>query len=398
MNSGKGYGGPTSLLFYFLSFLDRKRFDPLVAFYFLDSGPDIVRIRSLGVPVVFLNAREEPGEYVPVPWLLGPSRSLLAGRTKTLLRLLLRLALLEVPTGLKLAKLIRKERIDAVVLNNDVHYHVAGVLGTRLAGAPCICRKAGGIGEGKLIKKVLVPQVSLFIAVSRATEEDQRSNNPGTRRLATVYEGINLDLFQPESCAPNTELKAEFGIPPSSKVVISVSRLDTGKGHKELLDAAALVRTEFPEVAFLVVGDGPTLGDLKTRAEALRLRDSVIFAGWRQDIPSVLSISDIFIHCPTTFLEGLGIANLEAMAMGKPTIVSRNGGLPDAVVDGVTGYVVPPGDVQGMAAAIVRLLRDGELARRLGQNARRRTEELFDMKKNIFQMERLFAQIIERNC
>ena len=249
-----------------------------------------------------------------------------------------------------------------------------------------------------MIKKVLAPQVSLFIAVSRATEEDQRTNNPGTRKLVTIHEGINLDLFHPESCAPNSGLKAEFGIPPSSKVVISVSRLDTGKGHKELLDAAALVRTEFPGVAFLVVGDGPTLGELKTQADALRLRDSVIFAGWRQDIPSVLSAADIFVHCPTTFLEGLGIANLEAMATGKPTIVSRNGGLPDAVVDGVTGYVVPPGDVQGMAAAILYLLRDGALARRLGQNARRRTEELFDMKKNIFQMEELFAQIIERNC
>ena len=80
-------------------------------------------------------------------------------------------------------------------------------------------------------------------------------------------------------------------------------------------------------------------------------------------MPSVLAAFDIFVHCPTTFIEGLCIANVEAMASGKPTIVSENGGLPDAVVEGVTGFIVPPGDIDALAQAILRLLRDPELAR-----------------------------------
>ncbi len=392
VDSGKGLGGPTSFLYYLLTFLDRERFIPTVAFYSPNRGPDIQRIEALGVPVFFINRNENTESSGSVQSLSRRIRPRIIRTAIALLKLLFTIAKTEIPSALRLRSMIMRERIDAVVLNNDVHYHLAGVIGTKLAGIPCICRKAGGIGEGKIYKKFLTPLISLFIAISRATEEDQRVNNTGTRRLVTVHGGVNLELF--DTRTRDSGIRAEFGIPDSRKVVVSISRFDWGKGIRELLDAAAMIAEEQREVVFLIVGDGEAWDELTAQARRLNLLDRVIFTGWRSDIPAMLSIADIFVHCPTTFLEGLGIANLEAMAMGKPTVVSDNGGLPDAVVNGLTGYIIHPGNVRGMAEAIKRLLDNEQLARRLGENARKRVEELFDIKKNVRKVESLVSEVL----
>jgi glycosyltransferase involved in cell wall biosynthesis len=99
-----------------------------------------------------------------------------------------------------------------------------------------------------------------------------------------------------------------------------------------------------------------------------------ILTSLRTDIPEILSLANVFVDCPTTWLEGLGIAHLEAMAMGKPAVVSENGGLTDAALNGATGFVVPPGDVDRLSSAILRLLNEHELAQRMGTNARKRIE------------------------
>lgn len=390
VNSGSGYGGSTSYLFYFLSFIEPKRFIPSVAFYFHNESGDIERIKNLGVPVFFIHRRRERTLF-PAEGLSRASRS----KFLHIARAALKSVLTDFPAAVKLRSLIEREKIDLVVLNNDVHYHVPGVFGAALAGVPCVCRKAGGIGEGRKYKRLLTPFVSLFIAISKATEEDQRMNNPRTRRLETVFEGVDPSLFDVH-LRGSAGFRAQFGIPPSGKVIAGIARLDAGKGHDVLIKAARRVVAECPEAFFLIVGDGQEGEALKEQVRVSGLSDRVIFTGWRTDIPALLSITDVFVHCPTTSIEGLGIANLEAMAMGKPTVVSANGGLIDAVVDGVTGYIVPPGDDAETARAITRLLTDDNLARRLGSNARKRVETHFDIRKNVRETERLLAETAAR--
>ncbi|MCL4493073.1 MAG: glycosyltransferase family 4 protein [Nitrospirae bacterium] len=388
IDSGGGYGGPSKFLYYLLKYLDRSKFDPAVVFYFYNDGPDTSRIKNLGVPVFFLKDTREPAGYVPVKWLLGHSRSRHIHRAKVALRFLVRLSVIESPLICKLKKLIEHEAINLVILNNDVHYHLIGTLGAKIAGAPCICRKAGGIGEGRGMKKFLTRHVDVFIAVSRATAEDQVRNNPATKRLVTISEGIDLQMYH--SKTQYYGKRDELGIPASKKVVGNISRFDRGKGQTELLNAAALITGKYPEVVFLMVGDGELRRELQERARILNITDYVLFTGWRNDIAEILSITDIFVHCPTA-IEGLGIANLEAMAMGKPSVVSDSGGLTDAVLDTITGFIVPPGDTERLSKAILKLLEDGELAMRLGKNARKRIEENFDIEKNIRKLEKLFA-------
>jgi len=390
IDSGLGKGGSSTFLYYMLKYLDRSRFDPCVAFYFQTDGPDVVKLKALDIPVVCLSRRSGPRWS----WLM--QGKIVTGQPRwikvlqSVSRAGIRFITSDLPQMAKLWRLLRRQPFSLVVLNNDVHYHLVGTLAARLAGLPIVCRKAGGIGEGKVIKRLLTPVVDLFVVVSRATEADQRANNPGTKKLVTVYEGIDLKCFMPLSYYPL--LREELSIPAGTKVIGYVSRFHRGKGHKEFLEAAALVAGSFRDVVFLIVGeevggDSGLRGELLRCVEDLRLQNHVIFTGWREDIEAILSIMDIYVHCPTTWIEGLGIANLEAMAMGKPTVVSDNGGLPDAVIDGETGFVVPIGDVTRLADVLLRLLRDDSLAQQLGRNARRRVEEHFDIAKNTATLE-----------
>jgi glycosyltransferase involved in cell wall biosynthesis len=390
MEAGSGRGGSSMFLYYFLKYLDRKKFQPFVAFYFHNSGPDTARIKGLGIPVFFLNNRREPSEYVPVGWLFVKSESTLSNGIKVILRFLLQMVMMEMPTAWRLLWLIKRKSIDLVVFNNDVHYHIAGTFAAKIGGVTCICRKAGGIGEGRRLKKVLTPCIDLFIAISKATAEDQLRNNPSTKRLVTIYEGVDLKMFNPE--VQNRDKKKELGIPSDKKVVGNISRFDKGKGQIELLEAAALIVKKYSEVVFLMVGDGELMEELQLKTNKLSLNDYVLFTGWRIDIPEILSVVDVFVHCPTTWIEALGIATLEAMAMGKPCVVSDNGGLPDVILDGVTGFVVPPGDIEKMADAVLRLLEDEGLVTKFGRNARKRVEDEFDIEKNSKKLEALFLE------
>jgi glycosyltransferase involved in cell wall biosynthesis len=382
LESGTGPGGSVNFLRDFLPFLDAKKVEPLVGFYYPNSSTALNEIRSQGVPVtVFRRSPPPPLERKPSAFerRLKPVRVV-----GTIARIAHRMLAVQLPLALRVARFVRKNGIGLIVFNQDIHFHLAGVLAAKLARVPCVCRKAGGIGEAKRIKRVVTPWVDLFVSVSEATDCDQR-NTPGTKKLLKIHEGVDLRRFQ--SLPPKEAIRRDLGVPEGKKVVAAISRIEKGKGQVEFLHMAAEVLKRDPNTIFLVVGDqgpegGSLMEELNRIAHSLQIDKAVVFSGWRNDIPSVLNVVDIFVHCPTSFIEGLCIANLEAMAMAKPAVVSHNGGLPDAVLDGVTGFVTKPGDVEAMTSAVVRLLGDEELRRKTGLNARLRVEQLFDMSQN----------------
>lgn len=396
IDSGSGYGGSTIAMYYILKYLDREKYDPVVMYYFFNDGKDLNKIKSLRIPVYFLSKDKEPVHYVPFKFLLGKSKNKFIHEIKVIIRFLLRLLLIDVCQILRLIKFLRSKKINLIVLNNDIHYHLVGAVSAKINKIPCICRKAGGIGGGKKIKKILVPCADLFIAISKATEEDQINNYPYTKRVEKIYEGVDLEKFNVNNVNIDKKykLRDKLGINYEAKIIGNISRFENGKGQIELLEAARIVINKYKNVLFLMVGDGELKEELKEKVVKLKLNKHVIFLGWREDIEEILASIDIFVHCPTTWIEGLGIANLEAMAMGKPCIVTNNGGLPDAVIDGITGFVVPIGNINALAEAILKLIYDQTLAKEMGLNGRRRVEENFDIKKNVKKMEKLFEEYI----
>jgi glycosyltransferase involved in cell wall biosynthesis len=385
LESGAGPGGSINFIRDFLLHVDYSRAHVIAGLYFPNPSKTLEELRTLGFPVVFFqHTREEVSEVSADSSRLFDTSLKKLRIMRTAARIFSRFIRVQLPLTWKVWRFIKREAIDVVVLNQDVHFHVPGVLAAKLAGRPCICRKAGGIGESRRLKQFLNPCVDLFVSISKATETDQR-NTPGTRNLVNIYEGLDLQRFT--SLPAKGALRESLGIPASKKVVAAITRIVVGKGLPEFIRMAAVVLRRYPDVVFLIVGDeGPAGGtlarELRDLVHSLDLDESVIFTGWRDDIPVVMRCVDIFVHCPTTFIEGLARTCLEAMAVGIPAVVSENGGMPDAVVNGVTGFVVSPGDIEDMAESVLALLENESRCREFGQRARMRVEQFFDAEKN----------------
>jgi glycosyltransferase involved in cell wall biosynthesis len=397
VEAGTADGGSISWLLSALKYLDRGRFEPLIIFYYAARGATVEKIRALGVPMHF--ASTEPPGYFPT-WLRILPRPWPLRKCVSLCRIAYRFLLRDVPITKAVRRHLRERRVAVVVLNSDLHFQYCGALAARLEKLPILCRKSGGIQEGRRRKKLLTPFVDVFVPVSKVAEKDQLTN-PSTKRSVLVYEGVDMSLYPAQR--KNPALRSILGLPENKKIVTSVARLEAGKGQAELLEAAVRVIQEFPEVMLLIVGEenppnGPNTFYLHRSVSRLGLANHVVFAGGRGDVPDLLAITDVFVHCPTTWIEGLGICQLEAMASGKPSVISKNGGLPETAIDGVTALVVPPGDIAAMSAAILRFLRNPELARQFGQAARARAEELFDIAANNTVYEDLLQELASRQA
>lgn len=180
-----------------------------------------------------------------------------------------------------------------------------------------------------------------------------------------IYNGINLERFAPP---PNGR--------PGPPTAIAVANLIPEKGIHLLIDAFS--RVELPEARLYVVGDGPELGRLQELARSRGIESRVNFLGLRDDVHTLLQRAHVFVH-PCIWEEAFGLTLAEALATGCPVVASRIGAIPEIVIDGDTGLLVPPGDVDALASALGRVLRDPALGERLGALARRSAAERFSL-------------------
>ncbi|RII20839.1 GDP-mannose-dependent alpha-(1-6)-phosphatidylinositol monomannoside mannosyltransferase [Streptomyces sp. YIM 130001] len=206
---------------------------------------------------------------------------------------------------------------------------------------------------------------------------------PGTR-TARLAPGVDTTTFRP--CLDGGPVRARFGL-GRRPVILCAARLVPRKGQDTLIRALPWIRRAVPDVMLLLVGDGPYAADLHQLALAERVVDSVVFAGGHPHhaLPSFYAAADAFaMPCRTRRrgleVEGLGIVYLEAAASGLPVLAGDSGGAPDAVRDGETGHVVDGHSVAATADRLIRLLRNPELAREMGEKGRHwvRTEWTWD--------------------
>lgn len=189
---------------------------------------------------------------------------------------------------------------------------------------------------------------------------------------------------------------ARFPFVPRTKserpTVLQIGRFYPEKGHAVALKAFALLLTSHPGVRLVLVGDGPLRSELESQARQLRLVESVVFAGVRDDVRSQLEAADI-LWMPSE-REGLGLACLEAMASGLPVVATAVGGLCEAVSDGETGFLIPPGNPEALASRTALLLNDFALARRFGTNGHRRVEKLFSIDSTVSRYHESYEDLV----
>ena len=215
--------------------------------------------------------------------------------------------------------------------------------------------------RGNALSRWKYRQVDCFICASEAIRQILLSDGLAHDRAVTVHEGIDLDRV---AAASPAKIHEELWLPHGAPVVGNVAALVPHKGQKHLIEAAALVVRQVPDARFVIAGDGELRPSLEQQIRHLGLEKHVLLAGFRPDVLSVHKAFDIFVMSSVT--EGLGTSILDAMACGKPVVATTAGGIPEVVRDGGTGLLVPPRDHEAMAAAIVKLLRDEPLRRRMG--------------------------------
>jgi glycosyltransferase involved in cell wall biosynthesis len=244
-----------------------------------------------------------------------------------------------------------------------------------------------------VVDRLVARLVDQVIAVSEAARNFLvRGKGYPSARITVVPNGRDLSVFQPGRA--REAVRKELGLDRTVPLVGVVGRLEPQKGHVHLLDAWPAVLREFPDARLLLVGDGVLRGSLQARACAGGIDDTVIFAGFRDDVPRVLDALDIL--CLPSLYEGMPLTAIEGAAMALPVVATAVDGTPEVVRDGRTGRLVPPANPPELAEALLELLRDPERARRMGQSGRDWACLRFDLDAQVAATARVYRSLARR--
>ncbi len=388
VNPGRDLGGAEQSLLLLIEALRSRSVEITVALF--GEGPLRARLASLGIGTAILNlpaAVRRTSRYRSLRFLQTAALTVRA-----------------LPGTLSLAGLARRVKAD-IIHSNGLKAHMLAGLAGRLLGRPVVWHlrdfpPSGFLGSA--FRQALRRLPSLVFtnsdAVGRAVRSIDPENGPPIVRL---YNPVDLDRFRPG--LPRGRIRGELGLGDDIPLVGLVAHLTPWKGHEDFLQIARAVADNLPDARFVVAGgpiydtDGHTgyVDLLHRRASEIGLGDRVTFLGAREDVPEVLAALDVLVHCPTS-PEPFGRALAEAMAVGRPVVAADSGGIGEIVEHNVTGYLVPPRDVMGFAAAVLRLLKNPALGKQLGEAGRRRGESLFGVDAHVERVLEAYRSVTAR--
>ena len=297
----------------------------------------------------------------------------------------------------RLARFIREHRID-LVHTNSLKADILGGVAAKLARRPLIWHLRDRIEDDYLPR----PVVRIFRVLARLLPDFIIGNSKATLdtlhlkgRVATeaVASGVDLSTFVP--------VEAVQDVPKDTIDVGIIGRLCEWKGQHIFLRAAAQIKEEFPRARFKIIG-APLFGEeayvekLRELSHLLGMDSVVDFMGFRSDVRQLIQKLDLVVHASTTG-EPLGQVILQGMAAGKPVIATNGGGVPEIMVDGVTGILVPMGDVDTMAVAMRRILSSAKVAQNMGERGRRHVEIRYTIQATTRNIEAIYARTMKRH-
>ncbi|MBI3780859.1 MAG: glycosyltransferase [candidate division NC10 bacterium] len=300
----------------------------------------------------------------------------------------------------RLVLFIKRERPDIIHCILFWAY-IIGTYAAKMAGVPIVIASRRGLGHFKankphdlFLERLANQMTDLIVANSEAVKEDViREEKVEPSRIRVIHNGVDLSLYDVQ---PETALRTSLGIPERARVIGVVANLIHYKGHGFFLRACQEIKRKHPATKFLLIGEGPLRGELMALAKGLELESDVLFLGSRPDVPRLLALMDVVVL--PSLEEGFPNAVLEAMAARKPVVASRVGGVPEAVVHGETGILVPPKDPAALAEAIRWLLEHPVEAARFGEAGRHRVAERFDLSTMVLQYEVVYERLVGEKC
>ncbi len=300
----------------------------------------------------------------------------------------------------EVSRFLRNRRIEVIhcQLSKDIATVVPAMLLSRRHTPIILSKRVGSyIVKKDLFHRFTYRHISKVLAISEVIHRNVVETTPTPPdRVMTLHDAIDTDLFSPSQGA-QTRIRTELGFTDRDVVIGMVGRFSPGKGHEELIQAAQILRPSHSSLRLLIVGEAshgedPYEKKIHQLAHQLGVNDITVFAGFRTDIPQVLSATDIFAF--PSHAESFGVALIEAMAMERAVVSTNCDGVLDIVVDGKTGLFVHPRKAAELADALARLIADAGLRERMGKAGRRRVLELFDRRKQMQAIEQIYGNLI----
>jgi glycosyltransferase involved in cell wall biosynthesis len=231
-----------------------------------------------------------------------------------------------------------------------------------------------------------------LLTVSETMRQNMLNWGIAADRISVIYNGVDTRTVRMENF-DSAEARKSFGINDAHEIIIGAAgRLVPVKNFDMFLQAARVVLDRGLPARFVLVGDGPRRDYLERLAGELRLREKLMFLGWRGDLTRVLSALDICVITSKT--ETTSLVALQAMALAKPVVATNVASLPEIVSVGETGLLVKLDDVSGLADSLERLIRDRQLRQQLGSNARNRVESRFDIRRMAEETYKVYEQVL----
>ena len=310
----------------------------------------------------------------------------------------------DLPAFVQLFSLMRRMRPDVV----HTHSSKAGILGrwaAHVRRVPVVVHTIHGLPFHRFqnaavnalyvrLERWCARYSDRLITVADAMTEQALAAGVGRPELyRTIYSGLDVETFLKE--CDRESVRERYGLGPDDLVVGKVARLSDPKGHEFLFDAFESVAREEPRAKLLLIGDGWRRREYERRVDASGLSGRVIFAGLipPAEVPAAISAMDVLVH--TSLHEGLARVLPQALISGVPVISYDVDGAREVVVDGVTGFLLPPREVDGLSRAILTLLADPGLRRRMGREGRERFTERFDARRMVRRIETTYEELAQ---
>ena len=301
----------------------------------------------------------------------------------------------------KVYKIIKQEKID-LVQTTLFYADIIGTLSAKLADIQSIISwetvsRPSESHENKLrhkfAYKICMNFVSQIISVSDAVKRFLvKECKIRPEKIQTIHYGIDLSQFNRRNGFLSIEKRSELGFAKNDIVIGTVARLTNQKGHRYLVEAAPMILEKCPNVQFVFAGNGPLRKDLENQVDRLGLQKYFHFLGFRRDIQNLLYTFNLFV-LPSLF-EGLPNVILEAMASGRPVVATTVDGVPELLINGKTGILVPPKSSKALANAIIEVLQKEDKGQSMGAKGRIHVEKNFPYEKQFQKFEHVYEMIL----
>lgn len=298
---------------------------------------------------------------------------------------------LDIAAGLQLRRLVQKHDYDIV------HFHTARAHALspwlhRTRVQRIVTRRMDyPLHPGFRTRLLYRHSVDRIIAISQGVRSALIAGGAPATRIHLIPSGVDTARFA-QNPSSRHRVRTQYEIAPQTPLIVSVGALVDRKDHAILLNAAHLLKAQGHTVRYLISGEGPLRSALEAQTQTLGLTKEVSFIGFCADIPSLLSAADFFVQTPRH--EGLGVAVMEALAAGLPTIASRVGGIPELIENEKTGLLVPPHEAEALSVALSHLLTHPQFARQLGESGESFVKAHFDISVMARMNEALYFDMI----